>query len=297
MKIGLSTYSLLPAINSGELDVLGVIQWIADNGGEHVEIVPFGYKLMDNDSLIEDIRKKTQEVGIEISNYAILANVLQEDRDDYENEIKRLKKEVDIANKLGVKTMRHDVSAFRRPAEQNTIIHFEKDLPRMVEACQRVADYAAKYGITTTVENHGFYVNGSDRVIRLIHEADRPNFKMTLDVGNFMCVDEDSTAGVKKALPYSAMIHLKDFYLCPSYRNPGGTTMFDCAGKWFTTVTGNFLRGAIVGQGDMDMYEILRLIKESGYNGYISIEFEGMENCYYGSRVGMDNTRRILNEV
>jgi hypothetical protein len=64
-------------------------KWI--DGMYEFEIVPFGYKLMDNDSLIEDIRKKTQEVGIEISNYAILANVLQEDRDDYENEIKRLK--------------------------------------------------------------------------------------------------------------------------------------------------------------------------------------------------------------
>ena len=297
MKIGLSTYSLLPAIKSGEMSVLDVIQWIADYGGEHDEIVPFGYNLVDNDSLIEAIRKKAEEVGIEISNYALLANVLQEDEEAYENEIKRLMNEVDIANKLGVMRMRHDVSAFRRSADQNTIIHFEKDLPRMVDACRRIADYAAQYGIITTVENHGFYVNGSDRIIRLIHEVNRPNFKMTLDVGNFLCMDEDPVVGVKKTLPYAVMIHLKDFYLRPSYRDPGGTTLFDCAGKWFRTFSGNFLRGAIIGQGDMDMWEILRLIKNSGYDGYISIEFEGMENCQYGSRVGMDNARRILGEV
>lgn len=297
MKVGLSTYSLLPVINSGEMSVLDVIGWIADNGGEHVEIVPFGYNLVDNDALIEDIRKKVQEVGIEISNYAILANLIQDDDEAYENEINRLKKEVDIANKLGVKMMRHDVSAFRRPANQNTIIHYLKDMPKMVEACQRIADHAGQYGITTTVENHGFYVNGSDRVIQLIHEVGRPNYKMTLDVGNFLCVDEDSVIGVKKSLEYTRMVHLKDFYYRSSHRNPGGTTEFDCAGEWFTTVNGNYLRGSIVGQGDLDMWEILKLIKDSGYDGYLSIEFEGMENCLAGSKVSMSNARRIWDEV
>ena len=297
MKVGLSTYSMLPAINSGEMSGLDVIQWIADNGGEHVEIVPFGYKLVDNDKLIEDIRKKAEDVGIEISNYAILANLIQEDDEAYENEIKRLMNEVDIAHKLGVKMMRHDVSAFRRPANQNTIIHYVKDLPKMVEGCQRIADYAAEYGITTTVENHGFYVNGSDRVIQLIHEVNRSNYKMTLDVGNFLCVDEDAVIGVKKCLPYTNMVHLKDFYYRPSHRDPGDTTEFDCAGQWFTTVNGNYLRGSIIGQGDLDMWQILKLIKKSGYEGYISVEFEGMEDCKMGSKVGMANARRIWDEV
>ncbi len=48
MKIGLSTYSLLKAIKAGEMDVLDVVQWIADNGGKHMEIVPYGFTLVDN---------------------------------------------------------------------------------------------------------------------------------------------------------------------------------------------------------------------------------------------------------
>ena len=167
----------------------------------------------------------------------------------------------------------------------------------MTVACRRIADYAAQFGITTTVESHGFFVNGSDRVIRLINEVNRPNYKLTLDVGNFMCVDENSVVGVIKSLPYTVMIHLKDFYYRPSYRNPGGTTEFDCRGQWFTTSNGNFLRGAIIGQGDLDMWEIIRLIKNYGYDGCISVEFEGMEDCEVGSKVGMDNAKRIWNEV
>ena len=56
--------------------------------------------------------------------------------------------------------------------------------------------------------------------------------------------------------------------------------MFNCDnGSWFETMGGKMLRGSILGQGDMDVWEILRLIKHSGFDGYISLEFEGMEPC------------------
>lgn len=294
MKLGVSTYSLMNAIHAGEMTVLDVIQWIADNGGEHVEIVPFGFELVGNEKLIDEIRKKAEDVGVEISNYAILADLLKETEEEYEAEVKRLMAEVDIAHRLGVKYMRHDVSAFRRPFEQNTIVHFEQDLPRMVDGCRRVADYAAEYGITTTVENHGFYVNGSERIERLIHAVDRPNYRQTLDVGNFWCMDEDPVVGVKKNIKNAVMIHLKDFYYRRGSRFAGSGEMFRCdSGTWFKTYTGNYLRGAIVGEGDIDMWEVLRVIKESGYDGYISIEFEGMEDCRKGTKASLENARRI----
>ena len=52
-----------------------------------------------------------------------------------------------------------------------------------------------------------------------------------------------------------------------------------------------------MGQGDMDMYEILGTIKEAGYDGDIAIEFEGFEEPKYASRVSLDNAKRIWNLV
>lgn len=298
MKIGLSSYSLVNIIKSGEMSILDAIQWIADNGGEHVEIVPFGFDLVDNDELIDNIKAKAKAVNIEISNYAILANLIPETEEAYEKEIHRIMKEVDIANRLGVKLMRHDVSSFRRPMEENTATYFEKEFSRMVEACRRIADYAAEYGITTTVENHGFFVNGSDRIIRLIEAVDRPNFRMTLDVGNFLCVDEDAEVGVKKCVSYAAMVHLKDFYVRKASRMPGIGDLFRCdSGNWFKTYCGNLLRGSIAGQGDLDIWDSIRTIKESGYDGYISVEFEGMEDCKRGSKSGMETGRSIWESI
>ncbi|WP_340015247.1 sugar phosphate isomerase/epimerase [Paenibacillus sp. FSL K6-1318] len=288
MKVGLSTYSLQQALDRKELTVPDAIRWIADQGGEHVEIVPMGFSLIDNPELIDEIKAVAKEVGIDISNYAIGANfAVQEDAEALEQEIQNVMRHVDVAAALGVKLMRHDV-AFR-PAPEGTVAQFEIDLPVLVKACQRIADYAADFGITTSVENHGYYVQSSERIQRLLHETARDNFKTTLDVGNFLCVDEDPVSAVKNNIPYASIVHAKDFYWRPSYRNPGE--------GWFQTSHGNYLRGAIVGHGDIDMPEVFRVLKQSGYDGYISVEFEGMEDCKTASRIAMDNVRRLWEEA
>lgn len=286
MKIGLSTYSLSYAIQANELDVLQAIEWIKENGGEHVEVVPIGFDLVENPDLIVQIREKVAELGMDISNYAIGANFLSDNEENYKNEIERVKMHVDIANRLGSKYMRHDVGF--RPALDISISQFEQDLPELVQACQQIADYAAQFNITTNVENHGFYIQASDRVQRLVDKVNRPNFKTILDIGNFMCVDENPVISTKKNLPYTSVIHLKDFYYRSEDNNPGE--------GWFQTAGSNYLRGAIVGHGDVDIRSVLKTIKESGYDGYISIEFEGMEECKRGSKIGMDNLKRIWDE-
>lgn len=285
MKIGVSTYSLYRPIHEGKITVLEAIEKIAEMGGEHVEIVPVGYTLTDNPELVDQIVAKAKEVGIDISNYAIGANFALDSEDEVAKEIERVKKEVDIAARLGVKLMRHDVAS----RSDISIKQFNSEVGRLAEACRQIADYAAQYGITTSVENHGYYIQASDRVQTLVEAVDRSNFKTTLDVGNFMCVDEDPVIAVRKNLPYASIVHIKDFYLRPASQNPGE--------GWFTTAGGNYLRGAIAGHGDINLRESIRLIKESGYDGYLSIEFEGMEDAYQGTRIGLENVKRFWDEA
>lgn len=285
MKLGVSSYSLYQAMAAGNMNILEAIEWVAENGGEHIEIVPFGFDFEGNPGLEDQICEKAAAMGIDISNYAIGANFITDSEEAYEAEIARVISEVDRANRLGAKLMRHDVAS--RP--DTSIVNFNEDLERIAVACQRIADHAKQYGIITSVENHGYYVQASDRVQALLHAVNRPNFKTTLDVGNFVCVDEDPVSAVKKNIQYASMVHIKDFYVRPAHRNPGD--------GWFTSASGNFLRGAISGQGDLDLWEILRIVKQSGYDGYLSIEYEGMEECTKGTKIALDNVRRIWSEV
>lgn len=305
MIIGLTNYSMNANINSGKMSVLDVMRFAKEKGAGHIELVPFGYTLHDdqtgefNEQLISDIKALSCEIDLPISNYAVLGDLLKPDADARKAEVERLKRHIDVAHKLGIKQMRHDVSSFRRPLESNTPTAFENEFPIAVETCRELADYAAQFGITTLVENHGFFVNGSDRIIRLITAVERENFGMLLDTGNFACVDEDCTVAVKKCAPYAKMVHLKDFYIRKAERLTGVGGLFRCdAGSWFSSNSGEYmLRGSILAQGDLDVWASLKYIKDSGFNGYVSVEFEGMEEGEAGSEYGMEAARYILNSL
>jgi sugar phosphate isomerase/epimerase len=283
MKIGLSTYSLSRAIRDGRLSVLDAIDWVAENGGQHVEIVPAGFALEEDADLVTRIKERVRSAGLELSSYTIGANFLTGDEAARGAEIQRVKRHVDIGAELGVKLMRHDAGT-RAPAEA-TFQQFAADLPILADACREVADYAAQFGITTSVENHGFHCQASDRVHALVDAVDRKNFRTTIDIGNFLCADEDPVAGVGRNVGVASMIHVKDFYRRYTDEKPSD--------GWFQSMGGVFLRGAVVGQGDLDIPKLLRIVKHAGYDGYLSVEFEGLEDCFLGSKAGMEATRRI----
>ena len=302
MKLGVSTYSFVRDLASGKRSVEDVIRWVGEHGGEHVEIVPFGFTVRDNPSLIKRIRQTADEAGVELSNYLILSNFTLTDDAAYRKEIDRVRQEVDVAVELGVRLMRHDVAWKPRqegeeaglagrlwPMQAIAIERFEESLPRMAAASAEIADYANQFGITTMVENHLFLVQASDRVQRLIQTVDRTNFRTTLDIGNFLCVDESPVVGVAKNLSYAKMVHLKDFYIRPSSADPGE--------GWFRSAYGTYLRGAIFGHGDIDVREVFRTMKAQAYAGYASLEFEGMEDPELGVRLGLANAKRLWDEV
>ncbi len=108
-------------------------------------------------------------------------------------------------------------------------------------------------------------------------------------------MDEDPSAAAVRLAHRCEMVHLKDFYV--RTRDPGDSTQFDCGGNWFRSRRGKYLRGAILGQGDLDVYTAMKALKDAGYQGNIAIEFEGMEEPAYSSAVSLMNARRIWDEV
>jgi len=285
MKLGISTYSLYQAFTANEMTVPDMINYAASIGAEHIEIVPLGFDLSQDQQLIADIKSRALQCGVELSNYAIGANFADLDKQALELEIDRVKREVDIAAELGIQRMRHDVAS----SSDRSISNFLKQLPQLTYACQQIADYAQRYGITTSVENHGYFVQHSDRVQTLVDQVNRENFRTTLDIGNFLCVDEAVLSGVTNNLSLASIVHVKDFYYRQaSYLGGEG---------WFSTSHGNWLRGAIVGHGDIDIVSVISFVKRAGYDGYITIEFEGMEPCKQGTKLGFDYIHKLWHSL
>lgn len=293
MKIGLSSYSLVAALNAGKLNLEQAIDWAAKQGAEVFELVPFGFRLDDETSgkidtaYIARIKKRAQDAGIELVNYSVGGDLIKEGQAQ-EDEIASICHQVDIAAELGLTRMRHDITFFNRPAEENTSKTFDELLPRMVEATKRISEYAKTRGVMTMIENHGLFVNGTDRVERILNAVDTGNYGLLLDSGNIICVDEDPTAAALRLAKRSEMVHLKDFYVRSEFPGSQG---------WFTSRGGKYLRGSILGHGDLDVKAALRALKKADYTGNLAIEFEGMEESMMASAISLENAKRMLAEA
>lgn len=300
MRIGLSSYSLDREIAQGRMTLPQAVDWAAAQGAQCMELVPFAFRFDDpatdrvDSAAIGRIRRQSADAGIALCNYSVLADFCREG-EALEAEIARVCREVEIAAELGVPRMRHDVCGFRRPQAENTLADFEKWLPVMAGAAARVCARGKALGVETLIENHGFFANGCDRVERILRAVGDENYGLLLDTGNIVCVDEDAPAAAATLAPRARMVHLKDFYIRSA--DPGDSTQFDCAGSWFRSRGGKYLRGAILAQGDLDVPAILGSLKRAGYDGDMVVEFEGLEDARYASSVGLKNARRLWDQA
>ena len=182
--------------------------------------------------------------------------------------------------------MRHDAT-WTTPTNSRGLKNIVDDLAAGI---REVSDYAATKGIRTMVENHGTFLQDADRVETLINTVDNPNFGWLCDMGNFLCADEDPAKAYGKAAPYAFYAHAKDF-IVKSGNEP------DPGEGFFQSRSGNYLRGTIIGHGVVPVKQCLSILKKNGYDGYIGVEFEGIEDCIQGISIGLANLRRYVSEV
>lgn len=324
MKLGISSYSLNKRLRTEEMSLFDVIDWAKEHDCAHLELVPFSLPLLKEDGTVDydyvkRVRDHAEKVGMPLSAFSLNACVIKPTADERKRELDRIRMYMDMAHFLGIKKMRHDTCSGQHPNGINTPEQFEKDFPVFVDAVRELADYAATLGMSTTLENHGLYVNGADRMVRLLNAVDRPNVGMTLDVGNFLCVDDRPDVAVAKCIKYADMIHLKDFYIRKKDRMLPQDGMYTAGAKpakpyvmptpeefrkmppslgYVGTASGlNILRGSILGQGDMDIWAILKTVKDAGYDKEVSIEFEGMEDCVAATDICLKTARYIWDRV
>ncbi len=71
-------------------------------------------------------------------------------------------------------------------------------------------------------------------------------------------------------------------------------TVVKPSGGWITTNGGNYLRGTVIGHGDVPVVNCITALKKAGYDGYVSIEFEGMEENLPALEQGLAFLRSII---
>jgi len=124
-------------------------------------------------------------------------------------------------------------------------------LDRIILSYRELVDYAEKTGMKVLIENHGGVSNQPEAILRIIEKVSSPNLGICPDFGNFP--PEERYDSLQKLAPYAFLVHAK-------------TYEFDSQGEEKT----------------IDMSCCLDILRKVGYNGYLSIEFEGRGDQFQG---------------
>jgi sugar phosphate isomerase/epimerase len=178
--------------------------------------------------------------------------------------------------------MRHDITW--KPAKG---LSYQDAIARVAPAVHELSEYAAQANIRTMSENHGYFMQDSIRMAALVSAVGHPNYGLLVDMGNFMCADETSATALPTVLPYAFHIHAKDFLWKSGVESRPDDS-------WFPTRAGNWLRGTVLGHGVVSVAQCLTLVKNSGYDGTVALEFEGPEETLFAIRKGAEFLKKRL---
>lgn len=285
MKIGVSSYSFLKYIKEKQCDYIEICNIAKEKGFDGIEFIDLDHPMfggITNDCLecAKKIRAHCETIGLEISAYTVGGDFMKEDIDA---EVERLYRCIDVAEALGAKVLRHDV-CYALPSDRR--FTWQDAIEVMAPHIRRVTEYAKAKGIRTCTENHGYIFQAPERVEALIRAVGDDNYGWLIDMGNFLCADADPLAATVTAAPYAFHVHAKDF-LFKSADTPKPQGFFNTAGE-------NFIRGTVIGHGVVPVVACVNVLKKAGYDGYISVEFEGMEECLPAIFAGYSFLRSII---
>lgn len=284
MKTSVSIYSFGPYLD--KLGIYGVIDKAAELGFEGIEFTLNGDWTRNLDcGVAREVGEYARSKGLIISNASCGADFLNGSNGVLEDEVNRLKPFIDFSAALGSPGMRHDVAnGFRG---RKYALGYDVALPTLVKGVRAVSEYAASKGIRTMTENHGYYSQDSARVSKLIDAVNYENFGALVDIGNFMCADEEPWKAVGIMAPYAFHVHAKDFFFKRGDEIAPGD-------GWFMNRAGNYLRGTVIGHGDARVAQSINVLRRAGYDGFLSIEFEGIEDHIKGISMGLTNLKRFI---
>lgn len=122
-------------------------------------------------------------------------------------------------------------------------------MDRLVEECQRLAEYAASYGVRLAFEPEpGMFIDTMDKFAELHGRVNHPHFGLTLDVGHLVCLGE---------LPVSDHIRRWKDWLWNVHIEDMKAGVHD---------------HLMFGEGAVDFADVFAGLKEVGYAGLVGVE-------------------------
>ena len=216
------------------------------------------------DSLLaESKRHEIENVLIMVDGEGDLADPSEEKRNEA---VEKHKKWVDAADFLGCHSIR--VNAFG--TNDAEVWHTS-----LVDGLTKISEYAKIKNINVLVENHGWLSSDADKLMAVINAVNMSNCGTLPDFGNFCvkrkegerwgaCEEEypDIYKGVEMMMDKAKAVSAKSY----DFGDDGKETKLDYA-------------------------RLLKIVKDSGYTGFIGVEYEGSR---LSEAEGIEATKNLL---
>lgn len=199
-------------------------------------------------SLLEAYRKE----GIEIAAFCtgFISLVDDKKREEY---LESLKKTIETAKRLGCTRIISQTGA-ELPCER------DKQRRNLIDGLKACVPYLEEHGMTLLVEplnirvdHAGYYLYRSDEAAEIIRETGSPYVKMLFDIYHQQITEGDLIRRIQEYIPYIGHFHAAG--------NPGRHELF---------------------RSEIDYKTILSAIKETGYEGYVGLEYFPEEEEHKG---------------
>ena len=216
----------------------------------------FFFDKATNKEYLSELKARSKDIGVK----NLLIMIDDEGNLGDLNKRKRLKaidnhkKWVEAAQYIGCEHIR--VNAAGNGSEKEVSMN-------AIESLQVLGDFSKNFDINIIVENHGGYSSNAKWLVDIIKNSNRDNIGTLPDFGNFCirskpnrlsswggldgcAVEYDKYKGVREMLPYARSVSAKSLN-------------FDKDGNSI----------------EIDFYKMMKIVKDFGYKGYISVEYEG----------------------
>lgn len=279
MKIAVSMWSFVHDFQQGKIDVEGFVRKAGDLGAEGVELLDVFWQ--DRDAEIEPVKAALGELAMPVCTWAVSNDFAGPDPAERAEALDIVRGGVDEAVNLGSRVVR----VFSGNLSDG--IPFDDAFGWIVEGLSAGAAYAARHGVSLGLENHGPLAGRSDQVRKIIQSVGSEYLGANIDTGNFLLVNQSPVEAIADLARCTVAVHLKDFKEVPA----------DYEGTAYSALDGTKYAGTVIGEGDIDLRACLQSLKNSGYRGYLSIEYEGEEDATESVAQSIENTRQILSQL
>ena len=257
----------IDALSTGKMDLFEWIRMSVDLGAEGLEMYDRFFR--SNDAAYRKrIRDAIEQTGQACSMLCVSPDFTHPDPAFRAAQIERQKQAIDLAAALGASCCRV-LSGQRRTEVSRT-----DGVRWVVESIRQLLPHAEARRVVLSMENHykdGFwefpeFAQKADVFLEIIEQIDSPWFGVQYDPSNAVVAGDDPVELLKRVKHRVKSMHASDRYLDP------GTSIEDMKQADGTLGYPKNLHHGVVGRGLNDYDAIFRILRETGYSGWISIE-------------------------